>query len=152
MAPQERQLAQFCEAMGPEFPFEFVARHLGTDFDAIVQSALDVHSLDSLVRAGMKPLHRNKLCKALRQEMEQRVMRRESPEQELADFLAKIGPEFNSAFLAHNLGTNDLDEIIMKFTDLNDLDVLVVAGMKPLFRNKLYRQLTLERKRRAAEC
>jgi hypothetical protein len=151
-APQNGQLCKFCEAMGPEFPFEFVARHLGTDFDAIVQSASDVHSLDSLVRAGMKPLHRNKFCRALRHEMEQRVMRREAPKQELADFLAKIGLEFNSAFVANNLGTNDLDEIIMRFTDLNDLDVLVVAGMKPLFRNKLHRQLALERKRRAAEC
>jgi hypothetical protein len=151
-APQQRQFAKFCEAMGPEFPFEFLARHLGTDFDAIVQSASDKHSLDSLVQAGMKPLHRNKLCRALRQEMEQRVMRREVPKQELADFLANLGPEFNSAFVAHNLGTNDLDEIITRFTDLKDLDVLVVAGMKPLFRNKLHRQLALERKRRVAEC
>merc|ERR1711971_813125 len=101
--------------------------------------------LDSLVRAGMKPLHRNKLCKALRQEMEQRVTRRESPKHGLADFLAKIGTEFGSGFLARNLGTDDLDEIVVRFTDLNDLDVLVVAGMKPLLRNKLYRQLALER-------
>jgi hypothetical protein len=64
-APQAGQLAQFCEAMGPQFPFEFVARHLGTDFDAMVQGASDVHSFDSLVRAGMKPLHRNKFCRAL---------------------------------------------------------------------------------------
>jgi len=151
-APQEGQLAQFCESMGPQFRFEFVARHLGTDFDAIVQSASDVHSLDSLVQAGMKPLHRNKLCKALRQEMEQRVMRRESPKQGLADFLAKIGPEFDRAFLARHLGTDDLDEIIAQFTDVDDFEVLVVAGMKPLLRNKLHRQLALERKRRAAEC
>jgi hypothetical protein len=69
----EHELAQFCRDMGPCFPFEFVARHLGTDFDAIIQLASDVHSLDSLVQAGMKPLHRNKFCRALRLEKERRA-------------------------------------------------------------------------------
>jgi hypothetical protein len=151
-APQEGQLAEFCRAMGPQFPFEFVARHLGTDFDAIVQSASDVHSLDSLVQAGMKPLNRNKFCKALRQEKEQHATRGESPKYDLADFLAEIGPEFDRAFLARHLGTDDLDEIITQFTHVDDFEVLIVAGMKPLFRNKLHRQFELERKRRAAKC
>merc|ERR1712205_188242 len=61
--PQKGQLAQFCQAMGPQFNFEFVARHLGTDFDAIVERASDVHALDPLVQAGLKPLLRNKFCK-----------------------------------------------------------------------------------------
>jgi hypothetical protein len=71
----EHELAQFCRDMGPCFPFEFVACHLGTDFDAIIQNASDVHSLDSLVQAGMKPLHRNKFCRALQLEKERRAKR-----------------------------------------------------------------------------
>jgi len=151
-APQTGQLARFCQAMGPQFPFEFVARHLGTDFDAIVQSASDVHSLDPLVQAGMKPLHRNKLCKALMQEKEQRATRRETPKCGLADFLAKISPELDHAFVVQNLGTDNLDDIVTRFTDLENFEPLVVAGMKPLLKNKLFRQLELERKKRSKEC
>jgi hypothetical protein len=64
-AQLEGQFARFCQSLGPQFPFEFVARHLGTDFEAIVQGVTDYHSLDFLVEAGMKPLHRNKFWKAL---------------------------------------------------------------------------------------
>jgi len=149
------ELAQFCQNMGPEFSFEFVTRHLGTDFEAIIQRASDVHTLDSLVRGGMKPLHRNKFCRALRQEKERRAKQGETPYSDFAAFLFKIGPEFDHAihaFLVRNFGTDALNEIITRFTDLADFDLLVVAGMKPLFKNKLYKHLAVERKRRANMC
>ena len=149
------EFAQFCQNMGPEFPFEFVARHLGTDFEAIIQRASDVRSLDSLVRGGMKPLRRNKFCMALRQEKERRAKQGETPHSDFAAFLFKIGPEFDHvihAFLVRNFGTDALNEIITRFTDLADFDLLVVAGMKPLFKNKLYKHLAVERNRRATMC
>jgi len=68
----------------------------------------------------------------------------------LAAFLAELGPQFDCVFVARSLGTHSLEEILERFTELGDFESLVVAGMKPLLRNKLYRAIALERQRRAS--
>jgi len=66
----------------------------------------------------------------------------------LAYFLAGVGPQFDVAFMAKNFGTDSLEEIMTQFVDLDDFQPLVVAGMKPLHKNKLFMALDVERKRR----
>jgi len=141
------RLNLFLAALGPRFNPEFVAHHLGDDFDAIVESASDICALDALVQAGMKPLLRNKFYRALVKEREQCVAQ-SAVFASLADFLSGVGPEFNVALVAHSFGTDNLEEIITQFTCIDDFERLVVAGMKPLHKNKLFRALDVERKRR----
>lgn len=146
--PGSRRLQQFLLALGPRFNLDFVVHHLGNDFDAIIECTSDIHALDSLVQAGMKPLLRNKLYTALVKEKEQRVTRQEVSVVSLADFLAEVGPEFDVTFVANTFGTDHFEEIITRFTHIDDFESLVVAGMKPLHKNKLYRALEVERTRR----
>jgi len=67
----------------------------------------------------------------------------------LAAFLAEVGPEFNFDLVARTLRTDSLEEIIIRFTDIEDFESLVRAGMKPIHKNKLYRALAIERRSRA---
>lgn len=98
----------------------------------------------------MTSLHRNKFSKAWRQEEDHRLTQGESPNQRVEDVDAEIGADLYPAVLKHTVGTNDLDKIVMRFTDIIDFEVVVAC--QPLFSNTLYRQLAFERKIRAAEC
>jgi len=69
-----------------------------------------------------------------------------------AVFLAGLGPEFDPAFdpafVEFHVGTGDLNELLELTWERNDLSPLVDAGLKPLFRNKLYRAILEENTRR----
>jgi len=137
-------LAAFLAGVGVEFDFDVVASTFGTDsLEEIILRFTDFEDFKSLVWAGMKPLHKNKLYRALALERRRRAMIK------LASFLAEVGAEFDSDFVARTLGTDSLEEIIIRFTDIEDFESLVRAGMKPLHKNKLYRALALERRKRA---
>jgi len=66
------------------------------------------------------------------------------------DFLANIGPEFDPTFVKFHVGTDDLEELLEFTWERSDLAPLVDAGLKPLFRNKLFRAILEEKAARAS--
>jgi len=136
------QLRDFLMAIDPSLNPEFVARNLGGSLDVVVESVSDIRALDTLVRAGVKPLVRNKLYRAI-------LAEKERPVWPLRDFLTKLGPQFDAVLISNILGSADLEDIVVRLTDLDDFESLVVAGMKPLHKNKLFLALEVERRARA---
>jgi hypothetical protein len=64
-------------------------------------------------------------------------------------FLATAGTEFDPSFIKLHVGTDDLGELLEFTWDRGDLSPLVDAGLKPLWRNKLYRAILEERATRS---
>merc|ERR1719329_1198819 len=127
-------LASFLIEMGAYDDFDCVVKIFGTDsLDDIIGGFTDIGDFNPLVQAGMKPIHKNKLYRALSVERRKRAMT------ELAAFLVDLGSEFSADFVSNTLGTVCLEEIISRHTNIEDFDSLIRAGMKPLHRNKLRR-------------
>lgn len=62
-----RCLASFLAGVGPEFDSDFVKKHSGAaDYEDLITLTYTSADLDPLVEAGMKPLHRNKLFRAIK--------------------------------------------------------------------------------------
>lgn len=62
----------------------------------------------------------------------------------LESFLARVGPDFDAAFVAKHSGAENYDDLIKLTFTRTDLDPLVQAGMKPLRCNKLFKAIQKE--------
>lgn len=65
------RLQSFLLSVGPEFDIAFVTQHSGADnYEDLIEYTLSREDLNPMVDAGMKPLQRNKLFRAIEKERE----------------------------------------------------------------------------------